>query len=160
MACRWPFSPSVFYHLLSVLYLFPNLPFLKILIYLLVALLGLHCPAGFSLVVATGGYSAVVGLRLLITVASLVVEHGLSCSMARGIFQPGIETMFSALAGEFLTTRQAGNALVFFKQNKNTHWILPPLLMKTFNGTFLVVQWLRLCSQCRVGMGFDPWLGN
>ena len=160
MACRWPFSPSVFYHLLSVLYLFPNLPFLKILIYLLVALLGLHCRAGFSLVVATGGYSAVVGLRLLIAVASLVLEHGLSSSMARGIFQPGIETMSSALAGEFLTTGQAGNALVFFKQNKNTHWILPPLLMKTFNGTFLVVQWLRLCSQCRAGMGFDPWLGS
>ena len=124
------------------------------------ALLGLHCRAGFSLVVATGGYSAVVGLRLLIAVASLVLEHGLSSSMARGIFQPGIETMSSALAGEFLTTGQAGNALVFFKQNKNTHWILPPLLMKTFNGTFLVVQWLRLCSQCRAGMGFDPWLGS
>ena len=124
------------------------------------ALLGLHCHAGFSLVVATGGYSAVVGLRLLIAVASLVLEHGLSSSMARGIFQPGIETMSSALAGEFLTTGQAGNALVFFKQNKNTHWILPPLLMKTFNGTFLVVQWLRLCSQCRAGMGFDPWLGS
>ena len=143
-----------------MLYLFPNLPFLKILIYLLVALLGLHCRAGFSLVVATGGYSAVVGLRLLIAVASLVLEHGLSSSMARGIFQPGIETMSSALAGEFLTTGQAGNALVFFKQNKNTHWILPPLLMKTFNGTFLVVQWLRLCSQCRAGMGCDPWLGS
>ena len=25
--------------------------------------------------------------------------------------------------------------------------------------TFLVVQWLRLCSQCR-GPRFDPWSGN
>ena len=25
--------------------------------------------------------------------------------------------------------------------------------------TFLVAQWLRLCSQCR-GLGFDPWSGN
>ena len=26
-------------------------------------------------------------------------------------------------------------------------------------GTCLVVQWLRLCSQCRVP-GFDPWVGE
>ena len=61
--------------------------------------------------------------------------------------------MSAALAGEFLTTGQAGNTLVFFKPNKNTHWILLPLLMETFNGTFLVAQWLRLCSQRRVGVG-------
>ena len=64
---------------------------------------------GFSQFVASGGYSPVVVLRLLITVSSLVVEHGfeatrasvvprlystgsvvvahgLSCSMAHGIF--------------------------------------------------------------------------
>ena len=41
------------------------------------AVLGLHCCAGFSLVEANGGYSLVVMGRLLIAVASLVVEHGL-----------------------------------------------------------------------------------
>ena len=41
------------------------------------ALLGLHCCAIFSLVVASGGYSLAVLHRLLTVVASLVVEHGL-----------------------------------------------------------------------------------
>ena len=41
------------------------------------AVLGLHCSAGFSLVEANGGHSLVVMCRLLIAVASLVVEHGL-----------------------------------------------------------------------------------
>ena len=40
-------------------------------------LLGLHCYAGFSPAVASGGYSLAVVCRLLITVASFVVEHGL-----------------------------------------------------------------------------------
>ena len=42
---------------------------------LFLAVLGLHCCTGFSLIVVHG---------LLIVVASSVVEHGLSCSMARG----------------------------------------------------------------------------
>ena len=43
-------------------------------IYLFLAVLGLHCCAGFSLVVATGDYSLVVVLGLLIAVASLFAE--------------------------------------------------------------------------------------
>ena len=46
------------------------------LIYLFLAVLGLHCCRGFSLTVESGGYSLVVAHRLLIVVASLV-EHGL-----------------------------------------------------------------------------------
>ena len=38
-------------------------------------MLGLHCLAGFSLVVAGGGYSLVAVHRLLTAVASLTVEH-------------------------------------------------------------------------------------
>ena len=39
--------------------------------------LGLHCCAGFSLVVVSWAYCLVVGCRLLTAVASLVVEHWL-----------------------------------------------------------------------------------
>ena len=40
-------------------------------------MLGLHCCSGFSLAAVSRGYSLVVELRLLIAVASLVVEHRL-----------------------------------------------------------------------------------
>ena len=46
-------------------------------VYLFLAVLGLHCSAGFSLVVASGGYSLVAVCGLLIAVASLIAEHGL-----------------------------------------------------------------------------------
>ena len=42
--------------------------------YLLLAVLGLHCFEGFSLVVASGGYSLVAVHGLLTVVASLVTE--------------------------------------------------------------------------------------
>ena len=44
-------------------------------IYLLLAVLGLRCCTGFSLVVASGGCSVVAMRRLLIAVASVVVEQ-------------------------------------------------------------------------------------
>ena len=47
----------------------------KIIINLFFAVLGLHCCTGFSLVMASGGYSPVVVCRPLISVASLVSEH-------------------------------------------------------------------------------------
>ena len=49
--------------------------FLKF-IYLL-AMQGLHCRMGFSLVRVSGGYSQVAEHKLLIVVASPAVEHGL-----------------------------------------------------------------------------------
>ena len=45
------------------------------------AVLGLHCCSGFSLVVASRGYSLVAVLGLLIVVASLITEHG--CRVCR-----------------------------------------------------------------------------
>ena len=36
-----------------------------------------HCYLGFSLVAVSGGYSLVVVYRLLVAVASLIVEHRL-----------------------------------------------------------------------------------
>ena len=44
---------------------------------LFLAVLGLHCYVGFSLVAASGGYSLAAVHRFLIAVASPVVEHGL-----------------------------------------------------------------------------------
>ena len=44
-------------------------------IYLFLAVLGLCCCIGFSLVGVSGGYSLVAVPRLLTTVAFLVVEH-------------------------------------------------------------------------------------
>ena len=97
-------------------------------------MLGLHCCSGFSLDAVSRGYSLVVELRLLIAVASLVVEHrlkgvgasvvgsfqalehrlsscgeGLSCP--HGIWnlpELGIKPMSPALAGLFFTTEPPG----------------------------------------------------
>ena len=44
---------------------------------LFLAVWGLRCCVGFSLLEATGGYSLVVVHGLLITLVSLVAEHGL-----------------------------------------------------------------------------------
>ena len=52
---------------------------------LFLAVLGLCCCAGFSLLVTSRGYSLVWVLELLVA-ASLVAEHGLSCSVAHEIF--------------------------------------------------------------------------
>ena len=60
--------------------------FLKI--YLILAVLGLHCFEGFSLAVVSGGCSLILVRGFLVEVAFLVVEHRLSCLLARGIF-PG-----------------------------------------------------------------------
>ena len=46
-------------------------------IYLCLAVLDLHYCAGFSLVVVSGGYSLLAACRLLIAMASCVVEHEL-----------------------------------------------------------------------------------
>ena len=45
--------------------------------YLFLAVLGLRCFLGFSLVVVSEGHSLVVGHSLLIAVAFLVAERGL-----------------------------------------------------------------------------------
>ena len=49
-------------------------PLIILLIYLFLAVLGLRCCTGISLLAASGGYSLVAMLRLLIAVASLVAE--------------------------------------------------------------------------------------
>ena len=40
------------------------------------AALSLHCVLGLSLAAASGGYSLVLGYRLLVVATSLIAEHG------------------------------------------------------------------------------------
>ena len=77
------------------------------------SLRGLHCGAWLSLIVLSEGHSLVAVPGLLIAVASLVVERGLSSCMARGLAcpwgswnlpGPGTKPVPSALAAGFLTT--------------------------------------------------------
>ena len=51
--------------------------YFKNIVYLFLALLGLCCCVGFSLVVASGGHSLVAVCGFLIVGPSLVSEHGL-----------------------------------------------------------------------------------
>ena len=55
----------------------PSGGFFFALVYLFLAVLDFGCCASFSLIEASGGYSLIVVHRLLIAVASLLVEHGL-----------------------------------------------------------------------------------
>ena len=62
-------------HIKIILYLFQVI---KKIICLFLAVLGLHCYAGFSLVAATRSYSLVAVCGFLIAGASLVAEHRLN----------------------------------------------------------------------------------
>ena len=104
-------------------------------IYLFLAALGLHCCARAFSSCGERGLLFVVVHRLLIAVASLVVEHGLqarglsSCDLwalecrpsSRGaraqllcgmwdLPKPGLQPVFPALAGGFLTTAPPGKS--------------------------------------------------
>ena len=61
-------------------------------IYLFLAELGLCCGTDLSLVATSRGYSLVAVLRLLIAVASLVGEHGLSSTQASGAAARGLSS--------------------------------------------------------------------
>ena len=67
-------------------------------IYLFLAVLGLHCCMGFSLAVAGGGYSLVAVHVFFIVVSCLVAEHRLqgiqaSVVVARGLTSYGSQTV-------------------------------------------------------------------
>ena len=51
------------------------------------AVLGLHCCVGSSPVVASGGCSPVAVCRLLTVVAPLAAEHGLAGALASGVVE-------------------------------------------------------------------------
>ena len=63
-------------HLFKWLKTFPHpSPSSAFLLLLLLAVLGVHCCAGFALVAVSGGYTPVALQGFLVAVASLVVEH-------------------------------------------------------------------------------------
>ena len=64
---NWILDISIFFHV-PCLFVFNNF------VYLFLAVLGLLCCSGFSLVAESGGYFLVVMSGLLIAVAPLVVE--------------------------------------------------------------------------------------
>ena len=61
------------------------------------AVLGLHCCSGFSLAVASGGYSLGAARRLLIAVASLVAEYGLYGARASVVAAPRLSSTGSII---------------------------------------------------------------
>ena len=95
------------------------------------AMLDLHCCAGFSLVAVSGDCSLVAVWGHLIAVASLVAEHGLkvawaqelwrtgsivvahrlNCSSACGIFWISDKPVSPAMAGGFFMTETPGKPL-------------------------------------------------
>ena len=62
----------------------------KIFIYLFLAVVGLHCHAGFSIVVASNGYSLVAEHCFLIGVAFLIAEQRLQGSWASVVVAPAL----------------------------------------------------------------------
>ena len=52
-------------------------------------MLGLRCSMSFSPVAANGGFSLTAALRLLVAVASLIVEPGLQGVWAQQVWLPG-----------------------------------------------------------------------
>ena len=58
-------------------------------VYLFLAVLGLCCCVGSSIVVMSGAYCLVVGCGLLIAVASLVAEHELKSIWAQELWLVG-----------------------------------------------------------------------
>ena len=90
-------------------------------IYLFLAVLGLHCCAGVSLVGASRGFSLVAVLRLhnwwllLWRTCSVVVPHGLSCSMTCGIFlNPGWKLCLLLWRANSLPLSHQGSPCVVF----------------------------------------------
>ena len=75
------------YHQYQDLLFFKNITVL----YLFLTVLGLCCCAGFSLIVASGGYSLVAVLRCLIVVAS-IVGHVFQGSWAPAVVAPGLQS--------------------------------------------------------------------
>ena len=79
------------------------------LIYLFVAVLGLHCCTGFSLVAARGGYPGFSLQRLLLLQSTglVVGAQRLSCSVARGLWVfPYRNFLANPITSTVLNTRE------------------------------------------------------
>ena len=70
----------------------PTLCIFRFHLFFFLSSLGLHCCTGFSPVVVSRNYSLALACKLLIAVASLVVEHRLQGSWASVVTAPGLRT--------------------------------------------------------------------
>ena len=82
--------------------------FKKLFIYLFLAVLGLHCCVGFSLVAVSKGKSLVVVCRLLIVAASLVRKHRLQGAWASEAAVPGLQS-----SGSIVVVNGLNRSLVY-----------------------------------------------
>ena len=75
--------------------------------YLFMAVLGLCCCAGFSLVEMSRGYSTDAMLRLLISVVSLVAKHGLQGALASVVVASRLQNTGSIVVAKGLSCSMA-----------------------------------------------------
>ena len=159
----------------------PNPLYFFLFIYLVLAVLGLHCFEGSSLVAASRGPSLVVVHRLLISGASLVAEHRLwgswasvvaacgqliaavhrfSCSAACGNLPGlGVEPTSPALAGGSFTTEPSGKPLSL---SLESGLIQKGVLLTEglASQVALVVKNPPASARGLRGHTFDPWVGK
>ena len=143
--------------------------FLKLFIYLFLALLGLCCSARAFSSCGEWGLLFVVVLGLLIAVVSLLAKRGLgSCGtqplLFRGVWDlpgPGIECVFPLLADRFLTDGPPGNseAFLYYRSDKEfSHFCLSVIF--TCLWTSLVAQTLITSAYNAGDPGSIPWSGR
>ena len=111
------------------------------IIYLLLAVLGLCCCVGFSVVVMSRGSSLVVAHRLLIAVVSLVAEHGLQGMQASGVTAPRFQSAGSVVVAHGLRYPEASG--IFPDQGLNLcllHWHVDSLPL-SYKRSLLLVFW-------------------
>ena len=101
-------------------------------------------------------------LQQLWHVGSVVVAHGLSCSVARGIFlDQGSNLVSPALAGEFLTTVPPGKSLgksFYHEWMLNFVTCFLSIEMIQWFLSFLLLMWcIILIDLCYVEPSLRPW---
>ena len=82
----------------------------KVGFWFVLAVLGLCCCVGFSLVAASSGSSLVVVHGLFIAVASLIVQHGLQSCQASVIVAPGLESTGSMWHTSLVAPEHVGSS--------------------------------------------------
>ena len=136
----WPMDPS------EMLWFGISLTcscFFFLIIYSFFTVLGLCCCLGFSLVGTSRGYSLVAVLRLLITVASPVMEYGLSGIRASVVVACGLYSIGSIVVVYGLSCFSACG--IFWDQGSKLcllHW---------------QAYFLPLSHQGSPACGFDAW---
>ena len=117
---------------------------LKHFIYLSLAVLGVRCCVGFSLVAASWGYFYVAVCGLLIVVASPVAEYSLQGIQDSIVVLPGLQSTSSAVAVHRLSCSVACG--LFLDQGSNPcllHWQADSLSLIHEGRPQWVLKWLH-----------------